>query len=144
MIKKFHNHRPTHGTLMKSLRLFTVTIHPKDKKSISTNSLYLIKIIAKLERAYSNAYHKNRPKQNHQRQLEVHKTKIQHQQKYRLRTDSSLSTKMFAPSSIVVNIQSLFSLHEDFLTNAMHHHREKIYSNSRTMMKQRKGLMTHR
>ena len=40
----------THGTVRKSYRTFTVTRHPKDKKGKSTSSLFLVKLIEKLER----------------------------------------------------------------------------------------------
>ena len=48
--------RPSHGTMRKSHRTFTVTRHPKDNKSKASNSLFLVKMITKLERTYSNAY----------------------------------------------------------------------------------------
>ena len=48
-------HRPTQGTMRKSHRTFTVTRHPKDNKSKTASSLFLFKMIAKLERTQSNA-----------------------------------------------------------------------------------------
>ena len=51
------NCRPaTHGTVKKSYMTFTVTRHPNDNKSKATGSLFLVKIIAKLERTLGNAY----------------------------------------------------------------------------------------
>ena len=54
--------------MRKSHRTFTVTRHQKDNKSKATSALFLVKIIAKLERTQSNAYQKKRPTQNPRRQ----------------------------------------------------------------------------
>ena len=42
--------------MWKSHKTFTVTRHPKDNKSKSITSLFLVKIIAKLERTQRNEY----------------------------------------------------------------------------------------
>ena len=52
--------------------------------------------------------------------------------------------QIFALDSNVVITQKLFSSHGGFLTNAMHLHRETIYSNKHTMIKQRNWSMVHR
>ena len=44
---------------------------------------------------------------------------------------------------LLLKQKKMLSLHGGFLTMAMYHHRETVYSKG-TMMKQRKGLMTHR
>ena len=49
------NCRPIHGTVRMSHRTFTVTKHPKDNKIKANSSLFIVKMIAKLERTYSNA-----------------------------------------------------------------------------------------
>ena len=46
---------------------------------------------------------------------------------------------IFALDSAVVEVQEMFSSHGGHLTNAMNH-----YNQINTMMKQGKGLMTHR
>ena len=43
------NCRPTHGTVRKIHRIFTVTRHPKDNKSKETSPLFLVKMTAKLD-----------------------------------------------------------------------------------------------
>ena len=48
--------KATRGIVRKSHRTFTVTSHPKNNKSKAISSLFLIKMIAKLERTQSNAY----------------------------------------------------------------------------------------
>ena len=60
MIKKYHNIThfiPTYCAVRKSPRTITTTRHQEDKQSKATNSLFLflIKMIAKLERKQSNA-----------------------------------------------------------------------------------------
>ena len=52
--------------------------------------------------------------------------------------------QIFTLDSTVVEVQENFSSHGGHLTNAMYHHGKTILSNYYTMMKQRKGLMTHR
>ena len=47
--------RPTHGTMRKSPRTPTVTRHQEDISSNATSSLFLVTMIAKLERPLSNA-----------------------------------------------------------------------------------------
>ena len=47
--------RPTNDTVRKSQKTFTITIHPSDIRSKATSSLFLFKMIAKLERTQSNA-----------------------------------------------------------------------------------------
>ena len=47
--------RPTHGTVRKSHRTFTVTRHQYDNNSKATSSLFLFKMITKLKRTQSNA-----------------------------------------------------------------------------------------
>ena len=49
--------------------------------------------------------------------------------------------QIFALDYAVVEVQEMFSSHGGHLTRAMYHHGE---INLHTMMKQRKGLMTHR
>ena len=53
--------RPTHGTVRKSHKIFTVTRQSKDNKSKATSSLFLVKIIAKQEMTQSNEYHTEPP-----------------------------------------------------------------------------------
>ena len=53
--------RPTHGTVRKSYKTFTVTRHLKNNKSIATSSLFLVKMITKLERTHSNEYKHRTP-----------------------------------------------------------------------------------
>ena len=50
--------RPTHGTERKSHRTFALIRHPKHYKSKATSSLFLTKMIAKLDKTQSNAYQK--------------------------------------------------------------------------------------
>ena len=52
------NCRPTHGTVRKSYRTFTVTRLPKDNNSKATSSLFLVKMIAKIVRTKSYPYQK--------------------------------------------------------------------------------------
>ena len=52
--------------------------------------------------------------------------------------------QVFALDSAVLEAQEMFSSHGSILLNAMYHHGETLSSNLRTMMKQRKGLTTHR
>ena len=51
--------------------------------------------------------------------------------------------QIFALASAVVEVQEMVGSHGN-LTNAMYRHGETLLSNQHTMMKQRKGLMTHR
>ena len=48
--------------------------------------------------------------------------------------------QIFDLDSAVVEAQTMLSSQGGFLAIAMYHHRETLYSNSRTMMNQRKGL----
>ena len=54
--------RPTHGTIRKSH--ITNTRHQEDKKSKATSSLFLIKMIAELERTQSNVQQNMEQTQN--------------------------------------------------------------------------------
>ena len=51
--------------------------------------------------------------------------------------------QILAPDSAVVEVQEKSSSHGGQLTNAMYHHGETLLSNQHTMMKQRKGFLTH-
>ena len=50
-----HNGRPTHSIVSKSHRTLTVKRHQDDNQSKATSFLFLVKIIAKIERTPSNA-----------------------------------------------------------------------------------------
>ena len=45
---------------------------------------------------------------------------------------------------LLLEHKNVLSSHGGFPTNAMHHNRETIKSNLKTLMKQRQDLMTHR
>ena len=133
MIRKYHNHKlqTNPRTVSKSYMTFTVTRHSKDNKDKATSSHFLIKMIAKLERTKRNAYQNKDQHRILTQKWEVHTRISQQQQNHRLRTGSSLSYRgheciLMAPNlRFVVNTQKLLSLHGGFVTNAMHHHREK-------------------
>ena len=50
--------KPTHGTVRKGHGTITITRHQKDRQSKASNSLFPIKMIAKLEKTQSNAQQK--------------------------------------------------------------------------------------
>ena len=110
----------------------------------------------KTRKAIKSCISEQKPTQNPYKQWEIHKTINQQLQNHRFRTDSSLSHRggggglnafywrqIFALDSVVVNTQRLFSSREGFLTNAMHHHREKNLIKL-THLDKRKSLMTNR
>ena len=57
MIRKYHNHKQTHGTARKNHT--TITRHQEDKLSKATSSLFPIKMMAKVKWTYSNAQQNN-------------------------------------------------------------------------------------
>ena len=99
MIKKNNNHMPqsNYGIVKKSHIMSTVTRHPRDKKSKSTSSLFLFKMIAKLERTQSNAQ-QNKTKTNTEppppQPMGSTPNNTDQQQNHRLRTDSSLTHRV--------------------------------------------------
>ena len=119
--------RPTHSTMRKSNKTFTVTRHLKDNNSKATScSLLFVKMIAKLEVTQGNTkgIPKQRTTQNRHKKLEVHKTIDQRQQNHRLNTDSSLSYRGLKYILVVPNLcpricscqnTMLFSSHGGFL-----------------------------
>ena len=81
--------------------------------------------------------------------------KQKQQQNHHLRKDNSLSypsgglnafcwRQIFAIDSVVVNAQKLFSSHGGYLTNTMHHHREKNLIKFSPYDETTKWLVTHR
>ena len=77
--------------MKKTHKTLTVTRHLKDNKSkaISSLSLFLVKMIAKLERTQSIEYKNKDQHRTPHKQWEIHKTIENQQQNYRFRTDSS-------------------------------------------------------
>ena len=125
--------RPTSGTVWKSHRIITDTIHHEDKQSKVTSSLP-IKINSNLERTRTIAH------------VQKTTTVRQHQKGHQPKPLGwgRLNTFYFALDFVVVKIQNVFSSHGCFQPIAMCKHRETIYSNKHILMKQKKWLTTHR
>ena len=132
-IRKYNNH-----TLQTNHKTFIVPRHPKDNKSKTTSSLFLVKMIAKLARTQSNAHQNKDQHRTLTKNGRYIKQKISNNRTSALERTAVSATgglkciywrQISALDFVVVKTKKMFSSHGAFLTNAMHHHRETIYSN---------------
>ena len=125
-----HHCIQTHCTMGKSHRAITVTRHQEDKQSKSNSSLFLMKVIAKLERIQNTTQQNMEQTQNPHNESN-NKQGINNNRAAALEQTTAsvtgiLLVHIFATYSFVVKAQTLFSLIGGFLTIAMYHHRETI------------------